>query len=54
MLERASYSGGAASLEDALTATISVAEARLDLLTREADVVRDAVRINLTYRSDDR
>lgn len=52
-LERASYAGGTASLDDALAATIAVAEAQLDLLTRQADVVRDTVRINLTYRSDD-
>ncbi|MBC7577425.1 MAG: transporter, partial [Tardiphaga sp.] len=49
----ASYAGGTASLDDALAATIAVAEARLDLLTRQAGVVRGAVRINLTYRSDD-
>lgn len=52
-LERASYAGGTASLDDALAATIAVAEAQLEFLTRQADVVRDAVRINLTYRSDD-
>lgn len=52
-LEQASYVGGTASLEDALTAAIAAAEARLELLTRQADVVRDAVRINLTYRSED-
>ena len=53
-LETASYSAGNASLADALLAKIAVAEARLGLLTREADVVRDAVRINLTYGSDAR
>lgn len=52
-LERASYAGGTASLDDAFIATIAVAEARLELLNRQADVVRDAVRINLTYRSED-
>ena len=51
-LETASYGVGTSGLADALAARIAVAEARLELLTREAAVVRDAVRINLTYGSD--
>ena len=53
-LERASYAGGTASLEDALVAAIAVTEARLELLSRQADVVRDVVRLNLIYRSEAR
>jgi outer membrane protein TolC len=48
-LERSSYAAGTASLSDVLQAFIGLAEARVDALDREADVVRDAVRINLTY-----
>jgi cobalt-zinc-cadmium efflux system outer membrane protein len=48
-LEQASYAGGAATLSDALQAKLALAEAKVDAFTREADVVRDAVRINLTY-----
>jgi cobalt-zinc-cadmium efflux system outer membrane protein len=51
-LERASYAAGAASLADALGAAVSLADARVDALDREADVVRDGVRINLTYGAD--
>lgn len=48
-LERASYAGANATLSDVLQSSIALAEARVDALGREADVVRDAVRINLTY-----
>lgn len=48
-LETASYAAASASLSDVLQAFLSLAEARIDALNREADVVRDAVRINLTY-----
>jgi outer membrane protein TolC len=50
-LERSSYAAGTASLSDVLQAFVSLAEARVDALDREADVVRDAVRINLTYET---
>ena len=50
-LERASYAGGAAALSDVLQAQIALAEAKVDALNREADVVRDAVRIELTYEA---
>lgn len=48
-LERSSYAAGTASLSDVLQASIALAEAKVDALNREADVVRDAIRINLTY-----
>jgi cobalt-zinc-cadmium efflux system outer membrane protein len=50
-LETASYSAATASLSDVLSAVLALAEARTDLADREADVERDAARINLTYRS---
>jgi cobalt-zinc-cadmium efflux system outer membrane protein len=53
-LETASYGAGTATLGDAQAALVALGEARLDLLNREADVARDAVRINLTYGSDER
>jgi outer membrane protein TolC len=51
-LERASYAAGTASLTDALTALIDLAEARNDRIEREAMVATDAARIVLTYGSD--
>ena len=48
-LERASYAGGNATLSDVLQASIALTEAKVDALNREADVVRDAIRLNLTY-----
>jgi cobalt-zinc-cadmium efflux system outer membrane protein len=51
-LERASYAAGTASLTDALTALIDLAEARNDRIDREAMVATDAARIVLTYGSD--
>ncbi len=51
-LETAGYGAGTASLADVLGAFLALAEARLDLLNREADVVRDGARIALTYRSE--
>ena len=51
-LERASYAAGNATLADALGAAASLADARVDALSREADVVRDGVRITLTYGAD--
>ena len=35
-----------------LLATLTVAEAEVDLLVREAEVARDAIRINITYGGD--
>ena len=51
-LETASYAAGTATLGDVLAAFMGLAEARLDALDREAEVARDAVRINLTYGAD--
>jgi outer membrane protein TolC len=48
-LETSSYAAGNAGLADVLQAQLALAEAKVDAFTREADVVRDAVRINLTY-----
>jgi cobalt-zinc-cadmium efflux system outer membrane protein len=44
-----SYGAGTVDLGTALLATLSVAEAEVDLLDREAEVARDAVRINMIY-----
>jgi cobalt-zinc-cadmium efflux system outer membrane protein len=49
MLDQESYAAGKTDLGTALLATLSVAEAEVDLLDREAEVARDAVRINITY-----
>jgi outer membrane protein TolC len=51
-LETASYAAGNANLSDVLGALLALAEARIDILDREADVQRDGVRIVLTYGSD--
>lgn len=48
-LDRASYAAGRADLGTALQSAIMLAETEIDLLDREADVARDAVRITLTY-----
>jgi cobalt-zinc-cadmium efflux system outer membrane protein len=48
-LETASYGAGAATLTDALSAELGLAQARIDALDREADVARDGVRITLTF-----
>lgn len=53
-LEIASYGAGSASLPEVLQALLSLAEARIDALDREAEVSRDAVRIVLTYGADAR
>jgi outer membrane protein TolC len=53
-LETASYAAGTASLSEVLGALLALAEARIDILDREADVQRDGVRIVLTYGSDAR
>ena len=51
-LETASYAAGTASLTDVLAAFMGLAETRLDVLDKEAETMRDAVRINLTYGMD--
>ncbi|MFZ5669006.1 MAG: TolC family protein [Pseudomonadota bacterium] len=51
-LETASYAAGTADLAAVLAALTALADARLDLLDKEAEARRDAVRINITYGTD--
>jgi len=51
-LDRASYAAGRIDLGIALQSAIALAETEIDLLDREADVVRDGVRITLTYQGE--
>ncbi len=48
-LETAAFGAGTTSLSDALQAYLALAEARVDAIDREADVVRDGARIVLTF-----
>lgn len=48
-LDMASYGAGKLDLGSALLSTLALAEAEVDALSREADVARDAIRINYTY-----
>ena len=48
-LDMASYAAGRLDLGSALLSSLSLAEAEVDALAREADVARDAIRINFTY-----
>ena len=48
-LDMASYAAGRLDLGSALLSTLALAEAEVDALAREADVARDAIRINFTY-----
>lgn len=48
-LDRDSYGAGTLDLGAALLSTLAFAEAEVDALAREADVARDAIRINYTY-----
>ncbi len=50
--ELASYAARRVGLAAVLEARLALINTRLDLLDREADVARDAVRINLTYGSE--
>lgn len=52
-LETASYGAGSAELSAVLDAFTDLVDAKLDLLDREAEVARDAVRLSITYGSDD-
>lgn len=49
-LDMASYAAGRLDLGSALLTSLTLAEAEVDALAREADVARDAIRINFTYR----
>jgi outer membrane protein TolC len=51
-LETASYAAGTAGLSDVLQAFLALAEARIDAINRQADVVRDGTRIVLTFGSE--
>ncbi|MBX3478816.1 MAG: TolC family protein [Caulobacter sp.] len=51
-LETASYAAGTADLPAVLAAFTGLADARLDVLDKEAATMRDAVRINITYGMD--
>lgn len=51
-LETSSYGAGRAGLADVIDAFTGLADARLETLDREALVVREAVRISLTYGED--
>ena len=48
-LDMASYAAGKLDLGSALLSTLAEAEAEVDALSREADVARDAIRINYAY-----
>ena len=48
-LDQASYAAGKLDLGSALLSTLALAEAEVDALAREAEVARDAVRIDFTY-----
>jgi cobalt-zinc-cadmium efflux system outer membrane protein len=50
-LETASYGAGTASLGDVLQSNVALAEARIEALSREGDVVRSAVQIQFAYGS---
>lgn len=49
-LDRDSYAAGKLDLGSALLSTLALAEAEVEALAREAEVARDAIRINYTYR----
>jgi cobalt-zinc-cadmium efflux system outer membrane protein len=51
-LDLDSYGAGTIDLGTALLTTLSVAEAEVDLLNREADVAREAVRIHMIYAGE--
>jgi len=48
-LELASYASGTASLADVLQSYILLAEARIDAVTREANLARNSIRLHFTY-----
>jgi cobalt-zinc-cadmium efflux system outer membrane protein len=48
-LDMASYAAGKLDLGSALLSSLALAEAEVDALAREAEVARDAIRINFTY-----
>jgi outer membrane protein TolC len=52
-LETASYSAGRAGLTDVIESRTALADAELTALDREAEVATDAVRLTITFGSDD-
>ena len=48
-LDLVSYAAGKLDLGTALLSTLALAEAEVDALSREAEVARDAIRINTIY-----
>jgi outer membrane protein TolC len=48
-LDMASFAAGKLDLGSALLSSLALAEVEVDALAREADVARDAIRINFTY-----
>src|SRR3546814_17031779 len=48
-LDLASYAAGKLDLGTALLSTLALVEAEVDALAREAEVARDAIRINYIY-----
>jgi outer membrane protein, heavy metal efflux system len=48
-LDQASYAAGKLDLGAALLSSLALAEAEVDALAREAEIARDAIRINFTY-----
>ena len=52
ILDRDSYAAGKLDLGSALLSSLALAEAEIDALAREAEVARDAIRINMTYGAD--
>lgn len=53
-LDRASYGAGTADLATTLETALAAVRTDLDAVDREAEVVRDGVRINLTYGDESR
>lgn len=53
-LETASYGAGNVGLTAVIEAFTALADVKLDAIDREAEVVRDAIRLNITYGSDER
>lgn len=51
-LDMASYAAGKLDLGSALLSSLALAEAEIDVLAREAEVARDAIRITMTYGED--
>lgn len=52
-LETASYGAGTTGLAAVLDAFTALVDAKLDLLDRESEVARDAVRLSIAYGSED-